>query len=193
MGAKLWRNHFRQMAKPDKVLLAICMRETKEGGAFIFCRHFIGNLSGHEEALKPWGCEKKEASLTSYDVCWDLHRPSEKAILSKHVFLFFVFFASPQHMQFPGQGSDPSRSCEWHCSCGKARFFTQYAELGIKPESQTCRDTGDPVSPQQNPVTPQRKCLWAGFRTPMHHMALELLWQTQTENNGRFWKSFAMI
>ena len=49
-------------------------------------------------------------------------------------------------MEFLGQGSDPSHSCDLLRSCGNS--LTHCARLGIKPVSQCFRDTADPIAPQ---------------------------------------------
>ena len=38
-------------------------------------------------------------------------------------FFSFSFLAVPWHAEFLGQGSDPSHSCDLHCSCGNAGSF----------------------------------------------------------------------
>ena len=53
-------------------------------------------------------------------------------------------------MEFPGQGSDLSCSCDLCLSCSKAGSLTHCAELGIKPACQCSRDATNPVVPQQN-------------------------------------------
>ena len=45
----------------------------------------------------------------------------------------FFFPAALQPMEFQGQGSDPSRICDLHHSCGNATSLTHCAGLGIKP------------------------------------------------------------
>ena len=45
--------------------------------------------------------------------------------------VLFSFVATPQHMEFPDQGSDPSLSC--------TGSLTHFARLGIKPASQCTR------------------------------------------------------
>ena len=57
-------------------------------------------------------------------------------------FFFFFFLTTSWHMEFPGQGSDLSHSCNLHCSRGNAR-------LGIEPVFWCCRDATDPIAPQQ--------------------------------------------
>ena len=58
-------------------------------------------------------------------------------------FLPPLFFATLHHMEFPGQGSDPS-------SCGNigSLTLTHCAGLGIKPVSQHGRDAAYPVASQ---------------------------------------------
>ena len=58
------------------------------------------------------------------------------------VFFFPLFLAALQHMEFPGQGSDPS------CPCSNARSLTHCSRLGIEPVSQCSRDTTDPFASQ---------------------------------------------
>ena len=68
------------------------------------------------------------------------------------VFLFcfsFSFLTTPQHMEFPGQGSDPSRGCNLSHSCSNTGSLTHCAGPGIKPVTQCSQDAADPVVPQQ--------------------------------------------
>ena len=58
---------------------------------------------------------------------------------------FFFFLAALRHMEFPGQGSDLSCSCNLSSICGNAKSVTHYARLGIKPMSHCSQDTTDPV------------------------------------------------
>ena len=51
-------------------------------------------------------------------------------------------------MEFPGQGSDPSHSCDLSCSCGNTRSLNHCAGLGIKPASQCFQDCLNPIAPQ---------------------------------------------
>ena len=52
-------------------------------------------------------------------------------------------------MEFPGQGSDPSHSCDLCCSCSNAGSLTHCVRLGIEPVSWCCRDMDDPIEPQR--------------------------------------------
>lgn len=56
---------------------------------------------------------------------------------------FVLFLATLQHMEVPGQGLDPSHSCD-------LRWSLQPTVLGwgIKPASQRSGDTADAVAPQ---------------------------------------------
>ena len=63
-------------------------------------------------------------------------------------FFFFFFLAAPTHMEFPGQGSDPSHSLNLSLSCGTAGSLTHCAGPGIEPVSQHSQDTANPVVPQ---------------------------------------------
>ena len=47
--------------------------------------------------------------------------------------MFFFFFATLWHMEFPGQGSDPNGSCNVYCCCGNTGSLTHCAGLGIDP------------------------------------------------------------
>lgn len=53
----------------------------------------------------------KHSSPSSFTL---LHRP----VLFSGCILLFSFLTTPQHMDFPGQGSDPSHGCDPRCSCG---------------------------------------------------------------------------
>ena len=61
---------------------------------------------------------------------------------------FSRFLAAPQHVAFPGQGSDQSRSYNLSLSYGSARSSTHCAWLGVEPASQSSPDSTDPVAPQ---------------------------------------------
>ena len=64
-------------------------------------------------------------------------------------FSFFFFLAALQYMEFPGQGSDPSHSCDLHHTCSNTGSLTHGARQGIKPMSQCPRDAADPFAPQR--------------------------------------------
>ena len=49
--------------------------------------------------------------------------------------IFFSFLAAPWHMEFPGQVSDLSCSCELRHSCSNAGSFDPPCWAGIKPAS----------------------------------------------------------
>ena len=63
--------------------------------------------------------------------------------------IYICILASLQHMEFPGQGSYPSCTCDLHHSCGNAGSLTHCARPGIDPVSQHSRAAADPVMPQQ--------------------------------------------
>ena len=63
-------------------------------------------------------------------------------------FLFVFFLAALCHMEFPGQGSDPSCRFDLSHSCSNARSFTHCAGPGIKPASQQSQEAADPVTAQ---------------------------------------------
>ena len=57
-----------------------------------------------------------------------------------HSFLFSPpnpgpFLAGPWHVEFPGQGSDPSCTCSLCSGCSNARSFTHWARPGVEPAS----------------------------------------------------------
>ena len=66
-----------------------------------------------------------------------------------YYYFIFSFLATPWHMEFPGQGSDLSCSCDLSHSCGNARSLTGCARPGIKSASQCSKDTTNPIVPQQ--------------------------------------------
>ena len=144
MVAKLWwKQIHQQMAKPEEVLLTICMRETKEGELFFSVDTLLGIWS-RGGWPKPCGCAKKEAYLTSYDVCCiiSVNHLRRLSYLSTPSF-FSSFLAAPQYMEFLGWGSDLSLSCELRCSDSITRFLTPHVRLGIKPVSQRCKETAN--------------------------------------------------
>ena len=51
-------------------------------------------------------------------------------------------------MDFPGQRSDLSCSCDLCQSCGNAGSSTHCAGLGIEPASQLSQDATDPIAPE---------------------------------------------
>ena len=53
---------------------------------------------------------------------------------------FFSFLATPQYMEFLGQGSDLNCNCDLSCSCSNSGSLTHCARLGIEPVSQCCQD-----------------------------------------------------
>lgn len=64
-------------------------------------------------------------------------------------FFFFPFLATLWHMDFLGQGSNPSHSFDLSCSCSNnARSLTHCARPGIEPVSQGSQDAADPFVPQ---------------------------------------------
>ena len=65
-----------------------------------------------------------------------------------HVF-YFSFLAAPQHVEFPGQGSDLSHSLDLSCSCGNNGSLPNHARPGIEPASQHSQDAAHPTVPQQ--------------------------------------------
>ena len=79
-----------------------------------------------------------------------------------NLILFFFFFfplspflAAPWHMEFPGQGSDPShKSVTYTRPEAMLDPLIHCAGLGIKPISWHCRDATDPVAPQRELLEP---------------------------------------
>ena len=63
---------------------------------------------------------------------------------------FFLAALPPRHVEVPGQGSDLSRSCKLRCSCSSAGSFKPLCRVGdLTPVTWRCRDTTDPIAPQQ--------------------------------------------
>ena len=52
-------------------------------------------------------------------------------------------------MEFPGQGSDPSHSCNLYCCCNNARSFNPLCRAGDQTCVPALRDATDPVAPEQ--------------------------------------------
>ena len=70
-------------------------------------------------------------------------------VLLHILFFFFSFLATPWHMEFPGQGSDPSHSCNLYCCCNNARSFNPLCRAGDQTCVPALRDATDPVAPEQ--------------------------------------------
>ena len=60
------------------------------------------------------------------------------------ILFLLSFLAASQHMEFPGQGSDPNHNYDLCCSP-----LTNCAGPGIEPTSQCSWDATNPVAPQQ--------------------------------------------
>ena len=79
-----------------------------------------------------------------------LKRPSPT--LFSFLFLFFSFLTTPRHMEFLGQGSNLSHSCDL-CHSYSIAVLLCIAGLvvpaGIEPTSWLLREGLDPVAPQQ--------------------------------------------
>ena len=69
--------------------------------------------------------------------------------LFHHRFFSSSFLATPQHMEFPGQGSYPSHSYDPSHSCSNAGSPTHCARPVIEPATQSSQDAANPVVPQQ--------------------------------------------
>ena len=68
---------------------------------------------------------------------------------SFHCIFFFLFWAPTVYrVSRPGIRSEP-QLCGIYCSCSDTRSLTHSAGLGITPGSQRCRDTANPIMPQQ--------------------------------------------
>ena len=68
------------------------------------------------------------------------------------IIILFLFLAASRHMDFPGQESDPSPSCNLYCSYGNAGFFNppcqtkdQTCILALQRHCQSCCTVGTPV------------------------------------------------
>ena len=66
-----------------------------------------------------------------------------------YFFFFFHFLPPPWHMELPGQGSDPSRSCDLSRSYSNMGFLTHCAGSRPEPVSQHSQDAADPIAPQR--------------------------------------------
>ena len=81
---------------------------------------------------------------------WQEDKKKEKIlVITSLFFLFFLFLATPWPMEFLGQGSDPSHSCNLCCSYGNTRSLNPLCQPGIKPMSWCCRDSVNPIAPQR--------------------------------------------
>ena len=71
--------------------------------------------------------------------------PFGGSALAKVFFFSPPFLATLLNMEFPGQGSDPSHSCNLQQSFSSTRSLSHCVRLRIEPASQCCRDAPDLV------------------------------------------------
>ena len=92
---------------------------------------------------------KWESSFTLLHVAIQLswHHRLKRLVLPLFSFFLFFFFATPWHMEFPGQGSNHIPKLRF--SCGNVRSLTHCARPGIEPTSQGSQDAADPIAPQR--------------------------------------------
>ena len=75
-----------------------------------------------------------------------MYWPNKHTTIIQHCLSFFLFFfffpflAAPQHVEFPGQGSDPTHSRDLSHTCCNTRSLSHCA--GIEPASQLPQDAG---------------------------------------------------
>ena len=78
-------------------------------------------------------------------------------------FFFPSCFGRPAAYGVPGQGSDPSYSCNLSCSCSKARSSIHSARPGVEHTFQCTQDDADPIAPQRKRLTCVAFCLLLGL------------------------------
>ena len=74
-------------------------------------------------------------------------RPLQLYIIALELNFFFLFWTPNGIMEFPGQGSGPSRSCT-RLNVPTMDHLAHHGGSGIKPASWHCRDTTDYIAPQ---------------------------------------------
>ena len=122
----------------------------------LFTKSFISSYLVHFADEKT-GLDKSSHPLWEWAVahspevtCFKIvHMPIVKILFFLiYVFFFLSFFAVPLCMEFLGQGSYASHSCDLHCSHSNIGYLTHFSGPGIKPEPCHWRDTTDPTVPQ---------------------------------------------
>ena len=99
--------------------------------------------------------QKPSAQITDGETeAWHWQRrgpriPTKKRLDPWSSLLFFPFSVAPWRMEFPGQGSDLSHSCDLSCSCSNAKSLTDCTALGIEPRVPGSQDTTHPLASQQ--------------------------------------------
>ena len=100
--------------------------------------------------------------------------PSFEMIFLDFITYFLFWGATPQHMEFLGQGSTWSRSCTLCHSCGNATSSTHCAGPRIEPASWCCRNAQQ--SHCATPGTPPcvvLKCIF--LKLCLFHLALPVM------------------
>ena len=95
-------------------------------------------------------------------------------------FFSFPFLAAPWHVELPGQGSDPSRSCDLCCTCGNTGSLSHCAEPGIKPMLRCSQDIAHPIVPQQElqgtPFLIHNCCQMSSLPPPLARVVSSGVW-----------------
>ena len=86
---------------------------------------FPGQGSNLSHSCHPCHSCSSAGSLTH---CTTVGTPNSKIFF--FFFFFFLFLVALQHMEFLGQGSDPSPSCDLHRSYGSTRSFNPLCWAG---------------------------------------------------------------
>ena len=108
-------------------------------------------------------------------------------LLKIPLFPFLFIFGLPWHMEFPGQGSDPSCSCNLSHSYSNAGSLTHCARLGIESVSQRFPDAANPIVLQWELQNPIISYLLSPFGLLTKYHRLDGLWTTEMYF-AQFWR-----
>ena len=127
--------HINNKNKPVKVVL--------KSGTKYYCinwQNWKMECRSDKNIVLTLNCLKAVTSLWSFI--------QESVLFFFEVKLLFIDLAAPLYVEFLGQGSDLSRSCDLFRSCSNTGFLIHCARQGIEAASQRSRDAADPVVPQ---------------------------------------------
>ena len=133
---RCWKGFMKEVSFGHQVSLAGCL------GGYCLELGFCQEATVCTKMQEARGCEESLVFLFGQAAGQPAYNTSFQTLF------FFSFLAAPQHMEFLGQGSDPSHSCDLSRNCGNAGSLIYCAGSGIESTSQCSRNATNPLAPQ---------------------------------------------